>query len=95
MSKLVCTTLVVVENQEDRRGGGVTSADDPLAKDMQKVTCSMDIGEGDKSDTKIVNYKKQKKPSQPFNQVQGRGSQHLYCAPKRLTWLIVVNPLGF
>jgi len=54
-------------------GRGVKSGDDPLVKDMQKVTCSMDISGGDESDTQIVSYKRQKKPSQPLNQVQGRG----------------------
>jgi hypothetical protein len=31
MSKLVCTTLVVVDSQKNQ--GGVTSVDDPLVKD--------------------------------------------------------------
>jgi hypothetical protein len=49
MSKLVYTTLIVVDSQEDK--GGVTSVDDPLVKDMHNIICSMDLGGGDESDT--------------------------------------------
>ncbi len=34
--------------------------DDPLMTNMQKITYSMDIGGGEKNDTQIVNYKRQK-----------------------------------
>jgi hypothetical protein len=58
MSKLVCTTLIIIDNQEDQEG--VTIVDDPLVKDMQKDGCSMDFSGGDESDTRIVSYKRQK-----------------------------------
>jgi hypothetical protein len=55
----------------------------------------MDIGGGDESDTQIVSYKKWKTTQPTIQSIVKKGSQHLYHAPKRLTRLIVVNPLGF
>jgi hypothetical protein len=62
MSKLVCITLIIIENQEDQ--GGVTIVD-ALVTDMQKDDCSMDISGGDESDTQIVSYKR-RKTTQPI-----------------------------
>ncbi len=75
MSKLVCITLIIIENQEDQ--GGVTIVD-ALVTDMQKDDCSMDINGGDESDTQIVSYKR-RKTTQPITWLSAR---------KRLTTLV-------